>query len=80
MHPTPQAGVPVRQILLAGLLLTLAGCSSTTKTSTGRTERETDSVIGQSQVPGAPAVRKALEASDSARGRVAAEDSAGMEE
>ncbi len=58
---------------LAGLLL--LGCTSGTKASTGRTQRETDSVIGQSQVPGAPVVKKALDASDSAKARVAAEDS-----
>jgi hypothetical protein len=58
-------------------LLVVAGisCSSSTKASTGRTERETDSVIGQSQVPGAPVVQKALDASDSARKRIAAQDS-----
>jgi hypothetical protein len=63
----------IRPVLL--LLLGAAGCASQTKTSTGRTERETDSVIGQSQVPGAPVVQKALDASDSARARVAREDS-----
>jgi hypothetical protein len=58
------------------LLLVLApACSSSTKTSTGRTERETDSVIGQSQLPGAPVVKKALDAADSARTRVGREDS-----
>lgn len=70
----------MRLILLAGLFLTLTGCSTSTKASTGRTERETDSVIGQSQVPGAPVVRKALETSDSARARVAAQDSVGAGE
>lgn len=58
------------------LLLGLTSCSSTTKTSTGRTERETDSVIGQSAVPGASGVQKALDAQDSARARAAGLDSA----
>ncbi len=62
----------LRAVLLPVLLM---ACSSGTRTSTGRTERETDSVIGQSQVPGAPVVKKALEAADSARARAAAEDS-----
>ena len=61
------------------IMIALAGgaCASQTKASTGRTERETDSVIGQSQVPGAPVVQKALDASDSARARVAREDTIG---
>ena len=57
------------------LAIVITACSSSTKASTGRTERETDSVIGQSQVPGAPVVKKALDASDSARSRIAAQDS-----
>lgn len=57
------------------LVLPLLACSSGTKASTGRTERETDSVIGQSKVPGATAVKKALDVSDSSRRRVASEDS-----
>ena len=64
-----------RTLYAAALPLVLLACSSGTRASTGRTERETDSVIGQSQVPGAPVVNKALDASDSARARVAAEDS-----
>ena len=56
-------------------LCACAACSSSTKTSTGRSERETDSVIGQSAVPGAGGVKKALEAQDSSRARVATEDS-----
>jgi hypothetical protein len=57
------------------LLVPVLACSSNTKASTGRTERETDSVIAHSKAPGAPAVQKALDASDSARARVAKEDS-----
>jgi hypothetical protein len=64
-----------RHLLAALLPLAFLACSSGTKASTGRTERETDSVIGQSQVPGAPVVKKALDAADSAKARVAAEDS-----
>lgn len=51
-----------------------AACTSGQKTSTGRTEREADSVIGQSQVPGAQGVQKAMEAQDTARARAAAVD------
>ena len=60
---------------LSLLVLPVLACSSSAKTSTGRTERETDSVIGQSQIPGATAVKKALEVSDSSRTRVAESDS-----
>jgi hypothetical protein len=59
------------------LLLTLAACkTSNVNAGTGRTERERDSVIGHSKIPGAGAVQRALDASDSAQHRQAALDSA----
>ena len=58
-------------------LLVGVGCSADHKTSTGRTERETDSVIGQSSLPGASGVKQALESQDSARARAAALDTVG---
>ena len=60
---------------LAVLTVLSLACSSTDRTSTGRTERETDSVIGQSQVPGAGAVQKAMSAQDSGAARAARVDS-----
>jgi hypothetical protein len=63
-----------RRLILA---LVLTACSSSTRTSTGRTERERDSVIGQSQVPGAAAVQKSLDTADSLRARTAIQDSIG---
>ena len=71
--------MPDRHLLLAtaALALGLAGCAGGTKASTGRTERETDSVIGQSAVPGATGVKKALDVQDSSRSRAAGIDSAG---
>ena len=54
------AGRFARLAVLAVLMLT-SSCSSTTKTSTGRTEREADSVIGQSSLPGAGGVKKAMD-------------------
>ncbi len=68
--------------LAAGVALATicAGCSSTAKTSTGRTERETDSVIGQSSVPGAGGVTKAMAAQDTARAQAAAIDTAAAAE
>jgi hypothetical protein len=61
--------------LLPLVLICGSACSSSTKASTGRTERETDSVIAHSEAPGAPAVKKAMDAADSSRNRVAAQDS-----
>jgi hypothetical protein len=58
-------------------LLCLAGCGSSSRTSTGRSAHETDSVIGQSQLPGAEGVEKAMGASDSLRARTARQDSIG---
>lgn len=60
-------------------LLLLAGCSADHKASTGRTERETDSVIGRSSLPGAGGVKKAMDSQDSARARAAAIDTAAAE-
>ena len=65
-------------MLVASMLL--AGCSADHKTSTGRTERETDSVIGQSSIPGAGGVKKAMDSQDSARARAAAIDTAAAAE
>ena len=62
------------------LTLSITGCHTTHKTSTGRTERETDSVIGQSQAPGAPVVKKAMDTQDSARAAAAAIDTAAAAE
>lgn len=73
------AGRFARLAVLAVLMLT-SSCSSTTKTSTGRTEREADSVIGQSTLPGAPTVKKAIAAQDTARAQAAAVDSIAAQE
>jgi hypothetical protein len=62
------------------LLLPALACVSGTKTSTGRTERETDSVIGQSKLPGAQGVKASMDAQDSSRARAAAADSAAASE
>jgi len=67
----------LRKLLLAAVAVTAVGCNTDTpKTSTGRTERETDSVIGQSKIPGAQGVKRAMDAQDSARARAAAIDTA----
>jgi hypothetical protein len=67
------------RIWLPLVLLPVLACGSDTKASTGRSEQETDSVIAQSQVPGAPVVKKAMDAQDTARAQNAARDSATAE-
>lgn len=66
MHP---------RISLCLLLLTAVGCASGNKTSTGRTEREKDSVIANSKVPNAQAVKKSMDVADSTAARVQVQDS-----
>jgi hypothetical protein len=70
----------VRRAWLAALLLliSIAGCTPKQDGEEGkrpRTERERDSVLGASQLPGARVVRGALGASDSAAARNARLDS-----
>lgn len=66
----------------AGLALVTicSACSPTHKTSTGRTQRETDSVIGESKLPGAHVVKRARDTQDSARAQAAAVDTAAAAE
>jgi hypothetical protein len=61
-------------LVLTGIAM-LSGCGSEAPDRTGRSERQRDSAIGQSRLPGAGAVRGSLRASDSAQGRRAIEDS-----
>jgi hypothetical protein len=61
-------------LVLAGLSL-LSGCGAGAPAVAKRSERERDSVIGQSRLPGARAVRGSLGAADSAESRRAIEDS-----
>ena len=69
--------MPIRPFAVLAAALTLASCKGSSVTAgTGRTERERDSIIGQSRVPGAGAVQRALDVSDSARQRGARLDSA----
>jgi hypothetical protein len=58
------------------LCLTILGCSSgADRARKPRSERERDSILGASQLPGARGVRGALGASDSAAAREARLDS-----
>jgi hypothetical protein len=71
----------MRRVLLAGSLLLAAEMACTRPAARpnapdDRSQRQRDSVLGASQIPGAAGVRHALEASDSAAARRAREESA----
>ncbi len=57
------------------LLLLAAGCSSHSHSKRAATERERDSVLGASRLPGASGVRGSIRAQDSAAARNARLDS-----
>ena len=67
----------MRAVIIAALVLLPAACSSNDN-APARTERERDSILGQSQLPGAGGVRGSLGASDSAEARNARLDSIGQ--
>jgi len=66
-----------REIFLGGALLslTLVACgkddTAQTTTTTTRTQREKDSILAGSQIPGAKAVKKTMTVADSAAARQA---------
>jgi hypothetical protein len=69
-----------RRLMTAALLLALpAACTSgkdkDAAPEKARTERERDSVLGQSKIPGATGVGKAMTVADSAGNRVHLQDS-----
>jgi hypothetical protein len=64
----------MRGVLALTLLLLPSACQ-TERSAPARSERERDSVIGASQLPGAQGVRGALRAQDSAAARNAQYDS-----
>ena len=66
------------RIGIAAIVLAIltGACGSGSTVGAGRTERERDSIIGQSALPGARGVQGALKVSDSARVRGTALDSA----
>lgn len=66
-----------RPLILLSLAI-VTGCGGGTKASTGRTQRESDSVVANSALPGASTAKKAMDLSDSSRARVAAQDTAGQ--
>ena len=59
-----------RGIVFAALLSVLVACTQQDTTqNTTRTEREKDSILAGSQIPGAKAVKKAMTVADSASAR-----------
>ncbi len=68
----------MRGILVAGITaLALAACGDDEPdTRAGLTQREKDSILGQSQIPGAKAVKTGMRNADSASARQARLDSA----
>jgi hypothetical protein len=65
----------MRPCLVTASLLLAAACSGSAEQGAVRGERERDSVLGQSRLPGAQGVQGALDASDSAAARSARMDS-----
>ena len=65
-------------LILLALSIAAASCRRADSAPPPTTERERDSVIGASQLPGAKGVQGALRVSDSADARRAREDSAGQ--
>ena len=68
----------IRLTLLFAIGALLAGCSASDggNRRDTMTQRQRDSVLGQTGLPGAQGITKALSASDSARARAAQLDSA----
>lgn len=70
--------MPKHGILLCAIALTLSACAKddTADSRAGLTQREKDSILAGSQIPGAKAVKKTLTTADSAAARAARLDSA----
>jgi uncharacterized protein YdeI (BOF family) len=69
--------MPTRLVVLAVASLSLAACAKDTggNNRDTMTQRQKDSVLGQSGLPGAQGVTKALKAADSVKARQAQADS-----
>ena len=65
----------MRPFFIVSCLLLAAACSESNQQGAARSQRERDSVVGQSQIRGARGVQRALDASDSAAARNARLDS-----
>jgi hypothetical protein len=70
--------MPKTGMIFAAAALALSACAKddTIQTTTERTRREKDSILANSQIPGARAVKKSMTVADSAAARQARIDSA----
>jgi hypothetical protein len=66
-------------LFASSILVALTACRSSASGAPARSERQRDSVIGASQLPGARGVQGALRLSDSAVTRQSKLDSAGAQ-
>lgn len=74
LRHAPSARPPVRLPAVTALvILALASCTSGGKKQPARTEAERDSILANSAIPGAGAVKAARATQDSARARAEAE-------
>jgi hypothetical protein len=76
--PNPLARSALRLAVGLAVVGALGACGRKTQQATGRdtmTQRQKDSALGASKIPGAQGVQKALQASDSASARMKALDS-----
>jgi len=82
LHAVPERKTTVKRYLLLGLLLVPAsGCGGGQTRTSGAaggdtlSERQRDSMLAQSRIPGATGVGKAMRVADSTSARVRAADS-----
>ena len=77
-HPLKRGSMLKRGILLAVLTLFVGACGKddSDETKQALTQREKDSILAGSQIPGARAVKKTMTVADSAAARQARIDSA----
>jgi hypothetical protein len=68
-----------KRLLASSILIALTACHSNAAPKAARSERERDSVIGASRLPGARGVQGALRVSDSAVSHQSQVDSAGVQ-
>jgi hypothetical protein len=79
-YASPSRVMRVKIAMLLLGFLTLSGCGEGGPDKrAGMTQREKDSVLGQSQIPGAKAVKTGMRNADSASARQARLDSADRE-
>ncbi|MFN2635696.1 MAG: hypothetical protein ABR585_01530 [Gemmatimonadaceae bacterium] len=70
----------MNRLIVIALVVVITACAKDDSANTAqRTQREKDSILAHSQIPGAKAVNKAFNTADSARARQARLDSAQQE-